>query len=85
VMRELKEAATVAFCAGAGVVMTIPEAIADALKNQRREILKHVNRMFQHAAMKSSTAHDDLSVRNLHKRLVQVEAELRRLTRSRSP
>jgi hypothetical protein len=66
-------------------ISDVAEAIADDLKNQRREILEHVNRMIQHAAMKSSTAHYDLRVRNLHKRLVQVEAELRRLTRSRSP
>jgi hypothetical protein len=66
-------------------ISDVAEAIADELKNQRREILKHVNRMFQHAAMKSSTAHDDLRVRNLHKRLVQLESEMRRLTRSRLP
>jgi hypothetical protein len=66
-------------------ISDVAEAIADELKNQRREILKHVNRMFQHAAMKSSTAHYDLRLRNLHKRLVQVESEMRRLTRSRSP
>jgi 3-deoxy-D-arabino-heptulosonate 7-phosphate (DAHP) synthase class II len=41
-------------------ISDIAETMADALKNQQREILKHVNRMFQHAAMKSSTAHDDL-------------------------
>ena len=57
-------------------ITDLAEAIADALKNERRGILLHVNRMIQHAAMKSSTAHDDLRVRNLHKRLFQVEAEL---------
>jgi hypothetical protein len=37
-------------------ISDVAETIADALKNQRREILEHVNRMFQHAAIKSSTA-----------------------------
>ena len=63
----------------------VAETIAGEFNIQRREILNHVNRMIQQAAMKSSTAHDGLRVRNLHKRLVQLEAELRRLTRSRSP
>jgi hypothetical protein len=66
-------------------ISDVAGAIADELKTQRREIIKHVDRMIKHAAMKSSTGHDDLRARNFHKRLIQVEAELRRLTRSRSP
>ena len=65
-------------------ISDLAQTIADEFNIRQREILKHVNRMIQHAAMKSSTAHDDLRLRNLHKRLFQLESEMRRLTRSRS-
>ncbi|OLB72058.1 MAG: hypothetical protein AUI16_21485 [Alphaproteobacteria bacterium 13_2_20CM_2_64_7] len=81
--RKALDRAAQATSAGDLTVADLAETIADALKNERREILKHVNRMFQHAAMK--TAHYDLRIRNLHKRLFQLESEMRRLTRSRSP
>ena len=66
-------------------ISDLAQTIADEFKIRQREILKHVDRMIKHAEMQSSKPHDDLRVRNLHKRLFQVEAELRRLTRSRPP
>ncbi len=65
----------------------IAAVIGDALKTQRREIIEHVGRMFKLAELKSSAGHDpdDTRMRNLHRRVTQLESEMRRLTRSRSP
>ena len=59
----------------------IAVVVGDALKTQRREILKHVNRLFQLAEIRSSAQKDDVRFRNLHRRLTQIESELRLLHR----
>ena len=64
-------------------ISDLAQTIADEFNIRQREILKHVDRMIKHAAMKSSNPHDDLRVRNLNKRVVQLESEMRRLTKPR--
>jgi hypothetical protein len=57
----------------------IAEAIADVMKAQRREILDHVNRVLQLVKLSASNRPERTRVDNIHRRLIHVESELRRL------
>jgi hypothetical protein len=59
----------------------ISVVVGDALANQRRQILGHVERMIEVSEMKRS---DDIRARNLHQRLTAAESVLRRLQQERS-
>ena len=60
----------------------VGEVLGDCLKNQRQQILQHVQRMIELAEMKRS---DDTRVRrNLHARLTRVESAIRFLQKDRS-
>jgi hypothetical protein len=65
----------------------LAEAIHDALQSQKQEILKHVHRLFKH--VKASTEHDNERSRafdrKLHRRLFELESEVRRLGRKVPP
>jgi hypothetical protein len=59
----------------------LAEVIADAIKSSQRRILEHVQRMFRLIDVKSGDQHEKARISNIHRRLIQVESELRRLNR----
>jgi len=59
----------------------VGEVLGDALRDQRRSILSHVNRLFR---LQEVTANNDARFKNLHRRLIEVEAEIRTLKRGGS-
>ena len=63
--------------------MTSPPVSADVVRDQRQDLVQHMTRLFKVVEMKVSAEHDreDIRARNLHKRLTQVESELRQLRR----
>ena len=54
--------------------------LGDALRDQRRHILAHVGRLFRLQEL-TGGASSDQRFKNLHRRLVEVEAEIRALKR----
>ena len=62
----------------------IADVVGDALKSQRKDILSHVGRMFHLRDLQAATARGDVRFSNLHRRLVQVESEIRSLKRGGS-
>jgi hypothetical protein len=62
----------------------IADVVGDALKSQRQDILSHVGRMFRLQEVKAAPAQGDARLKNLHRRLVQVESELRLLKKGGS-
>jgi hypothetical protein len=65
----------------------LAEAIHDAVQSQKREILEHVHRLFRH--VKSSAEHDNERSRafdrKLHRRLFELESDVRQLRRKGAP
>jgi hypothetical protein len=62
----------------------ISVVVGDCLKNQRRRILAHVQRMLEMERMNNSAKPDDTRVRNLHGRLTAAESAIRTLQKERS-
>jgi hypothetical protein len=59
----------------------VGEVLGDALRAQRRQILDHVNRLFR---LQEVTANNDARFKNLHRRLIEIEADIRTLKRGGS-
>jgi hypothetical protein len=59
----------------------IADVVGDALKSQRKDIIGHVRRMIEVRELKSSPSSQAAETRfhNLHKRLTEVEHEVRML------
>jgi hypothetical protein len=70
-------------------IAALAEVIRDALKAQRRELIAHVMRFHRLAELKRAgqdggeQRNEKTRVNNIHKRLVAVEAELRKLWKGR--
>jgi hypothetical protein len=62
----------------------IGAVIGDALRDQRKNILAHVGRLFRLREVNAASSPNDQHFKNLHRRLVQVESEIRRLTKGGS-
>jgi hypothetical protein len=64
----------------------IVAAVGDALKTQRKDILSHVGRMFRLQEVKAAPAQSqwDERFKNLHRRLVVIESEIRSLKKGGS-
>ena len=58
-------------------------AIGDVIKNQRREILEHVQRMLTLAEVKQRDPHERTRLDRIARRVTQIEAELRMIRKSR--
>lgn len=65
----------------------LAEAIHDALQSQKHEILKHVHRLF--SQVKASAEYDNERRRafdkKLHRRLIELESDVRQLRRKGAP
>ena len=60
----------------------LAEVVADAIKSSQRRILEHVGRVVTLIDVKLGDARREKSrVDNIHRRLIQIESELRRLNR----
>ena len=59
----------------------LAEVVADAIKSSERRVLEHVGRMFKLIDVKFGDQHEKARISNIHRRLIQVESELRRLNR----
>ena len=59
----------------------LAEVVADAIKSSERRVLEHVGRMFKLIDVKFGDQHEKTRISNIHRRLIQVESELRRLNR----
>src|SRR5262245_2761320 len=57
----------------------IADVVGDALKSQRKQIIGHVRRMIEVSELKRSPSQAEIRFHNLHKRLTEVESELRML------
>ena len=55
----------------------LAEVVPDAIKSSERRILEHVRRMFKLIDVKSGDQHEKARISNIHRRLTQVESELR--------
>jgi hypothetical protein len=62
----------------------IGEVLGDALRAQRQQILAHVGRMLRLQELTAGDKSSDQRFRNLHRRLIEVEAEIRALKRGGS-
>jgi hypothetical protein len=62
----------------------VGEVLGAALKDQRRAILAHVDRKFQLQEVNANSARSEERFKNLHRRLIEVEAEIRALKRGDS-
>ena len=62
----------------------IADVVGDALKNQRKDILSHVGRMFHLQEVQAAPAQGEERLKSLHRRLVQVESEIRSLKKGGS-
>jgi hypothetical protein len=60
----------------------VAAAVADVMKNQKRDLIAHMQRMIQLERVNSRLA--DARARNLHARLTVAEAAIRGLQRDRS-
>jgi len=52
--------------------------LGDALRDQRRHIVQHMGRLFRLQQLRDGAANDQ-RLKNLHRRLIEVEAEIRAL------
>jgi len=77
-MRQLEAAARVAKLEAA----TSSRLVADAIKSSERRILEHVGRMFRLIDVKSGDQHEKARISNIHRRLTQVESELRKISKN---
>ena len=57
--------------------------IGDVIKNQRREILKHVQRMLTLAEVKQRDPHEKNRLDRIARRVTQIESELRMVRKNR--
>jgi hypothetical protein len=57
--------------------------VGDVIKNQRREILKHVHRLLTLAEVKQRDPHEKMRLDRIARRVKQVESELRMIRKSR--
>jgi hypothetical protein len=57
----------------------VADIVGDALRGQRKQILAHVGRLVRLQEVKAAAAPSDERFKNLHRRLLQVESEIRRL------
>jgi hypothetical protein len=57
--------------------------IGDVIKNQRREILKHVQRMLTLAEVKQRDPHEKTRLDRIARRISQIESELRMARKNR--
>ena len=62
----------------------VGEVLGDALRAQRQQILAHVGRMLRLQELTAGDKSSDQRFRNLHRRLIEVEAEIRALKRGGS-
>lgn len=62
----------------------IADVVGDALKSQRQHIISHVGRMFHLREVTANAARGNDRLSNLHRRLVQVESEIRSLKKGGS-
>jgi len=60
----------------------LAEVVADAIKSSQRRILEHVGRMFRLIDVKSGDQHEKARISNIHRRLTQVESELRKISKN---
>jgi hypothetical protein len=58
----------------------VGEVLGDALRDQRKLLLQHIDRLFRQQ-LSGGAAKNDQRYRNLHRRLTEVEAEIRALKR----
>jgi hypothetical protein len=60
----------------------LAEVVADAIKSsERRVVLEHVGLMFKLIDVNFGDQHEKTRISNIHRRLIQVKSELRRLNR----
>jgi hypothetical protein len=59
----------------------VGEVLGDALRDQRKLLLQHIDRLFRLQQLSGGAAKNDERYRNLHRRLTEVEAEIRALKR----
>ena len=60
----------------------IGRVVGDAMRDQRKHILQHVARLFRlQQLIGGGAAANDQRLKNLHRRLIEVEAEIRALKR----
>jgi hypothetical protein len=59
----------------------VGEVLGDAMRAQRQQILSHVDRLFR---LQEVTANNDARFKNLHRRLIEIEADIRALKRGGS-
>ena len=57
--------------------------IGDVIKNQRREILKHVQRLLTLAEVKQHDPHEKIRLDRIARRVTQIESELRMVRKDR--
>jgi hypothetical protein len=62
----------------------ISTVVGDALRDQRKQILRHVRRMLTLERIMSSAPQNETRFRNLHARLVAAESAIRMLQKDRS-
>jgi hypothetical protein len=63
----------------------IGEVLSDALRAQRRQLVQHIARMFRLQELTAGDkSNDQRRFKNLHRRLIEVEAEIRALKRGGS-
>jgi hypothetical protein len=62
----------------------VGEVLGDALRAQRQHILAHVGRLFRLQELNAASRQSDERTKNLHRRLVQVEAEIRAIRKGGS-
>jgi hypothetical protein len=60
----------------------IAVVIGDALRDQRKNILAHVVRLFRLQELNAASSQSDERFKNLHRRLVQAESEIRLLKKN---
>ena len=62
----------------------IAAVIGNALRDQRKHILAHVGRLFRLQELNAASSQSDERFKNLHRRLVQVESQIRSLKKGGS-
>jgi hypothetical protein len=58
--------------------------LGDAFADQRRAILAHVGRLFRLQELNAASTQSDERFKNLHRRLIQVEGEVRAIKKGGS-
>ena len=63
-------------------ISDIAEAVADVMKDQRRDLVEHMHRLMKLIELQKPK--EDLRDQNLHRRLAILESAVRRLEKGRS-